>query len=350
MEINSNNEISLKELVGLIIDWKNYFLSKWKLLLILGIFGAAAGFIYSKYKKPIYNAELTFALEEKNSGGIGGYASIASQFGIDIGGGNNGAFSGENLLELMKSRLLIEKSLLTPIDYKNKKEYLLNIYIRSEELDEGWSKSPELANMNFNFPIQIDSLSLKQDSIIGAVVGKIRKENLSVSKLDKKLNIVSVKCDSKSEVFSKIFTEVLVQNVTGFYIETKTKKSRANVDNLQRRTDSVRRELDGEMYSAAQTQDQNLNIIRARAKVTGARKQMNVQMLGTMYGELVKNLEFSKLALMREEPLIQIIDSPILPLPKERLGKLKGMVLGGIIFGFLGLIYLMILRLKKTLI
>jgi hypothetical protein len=38
---------------------------------------------------------------------------------------------------------------------------------------------------------------------------------------------------------------------------------------------------------------------------------------------------------MREEPLVQIIDQPILPLPKARLGKLKAMVMGGILFGFL---------------
>ena len=69
---------------------------------------------------------------------------------------------------------------------------------------------------------------------------------------------------------------------------------------------------------------------------------MRVQMLGTLYGELVKNLEFAKLTLMREEPLVQIIDQPILPLPITRLGKLKAMLIGGFLFGFLFLLYLLI--------
>jgi hypothetical protein len=38
--------------------------------------------------------------------------------------------------------------------------------------------------------------------------------------------------------------------------------------------------------------------------------------------------------------LVQIIDQPILPLPKARLGKLKAMVIGGMLFGFLSLLAL----------
>jgi hypothetical protein len=55
---------------------------------------------------------LTFALEEGESGG-GSLSGLASQFGYNIGGGG-GAFTGDNLLELMKSRRLIQDVLLTP--------------------------------------------------------------------------------------------------------------------------------------------------------------------------------------------------------------------------------------------
>jgi hypothetical protein len=47
---------------------------------------------------------LFFALEEGESGGGGSLYGLASQFGYNIGGG---AFTGDNLLELMKSRRLI---------------------------------------------------------------------------------------------------------------------------------------------------------------------------------------------------------------------------------------------------
>jgi len=55
---------------------------------------------------PTYTATLTFALEEGESGG-GSLSGLASQFGYNIGGSGGGAFTGYNLLELMKSRRLI---------------------------------------------------------------------------------------------------------------------------------------------------------------------------------------------------------------------------------------------------
>jgi hypothetical protein len=50
---------------------------------------------------------LTFALEEGESCGGGSLSGLASQFGYNIGGSGGGAFTGYNLLELMKSRRLI---------------------------------------------------------------------------------------------------------------------------------------------------------------------------------------------------------------------------------------------------
>ena len=57
--------------------------------------------------------------------------------------------------------------------------------------------------------------------------------------------------------------------------------------------------------------------------------------------ELVKNLELAKLALRRETPLIQVLDKPTFPLEVDKVGKLKGLVLGGFLGGFLILVYLL---------
>ena len=67
----------------------------------------------------------------------------------------------------------------------------------------------------------------------------------------------------------------------------------------------------------------------------------------TILGELVKNLEISKLSLLRETPLIQVIDCPVLPLPVERLSKLKALVLGGMLAGFLPTLYLLARKLFR---
>lgn len=65
--------------------------------------------------------------------------------------------------------------------------------------------------------------------------------------------------------------------------------------------------------------------------------------------ELVKQTELAKVTLRKETPLIQVIDRPILPLPKEKFGKAKGIVLGGILAGFLVTLGLILKRIFNSL-
>ena len=331
-----NDEISLKELVQKAGAWFAFFKSKWKIIFLAGIIGGLLGLGYSFTKKTIYTAKLSFALEEKGTGG-GNLSSLAAQFGLGIGGSEGGVFSGGNMIELLKSRFLIEKTLLTSVNINGKPDLLLNRYIRFNKLDKAWAKKKNLVALKFTNSDRT-KFTLQQDSVLGVISNGLIKNNIAVAQQDKKLSIINVVFASTDEIFAKVFSEKLIETVTDFYIETKTKKSRGNVMLLQNRADSVQRELNAALYGRAQFGDQNMGLIRQQAAVPKLKQEMRVQMLGTLYGELVKNLEFAKLTLMREEPLVQIIDQPILPLPKARLGKLKAMMIGGFLFGFLSLL------------
>ncbi len=78
-------------------------------------------------------------------------------------------------------------------------------------------------------------------------------------------------------------------------------------------------------------------------RVPSQRRQVDVQANTAILSELVKNLEIAKMSLLQETPLIQVIDVPILPLEKEKVGKLKGLLLGGFIAGFL-MIFIVTIR------
>jgi hypothetical protein len=332
-----NEEISLKELLQNAAEWFAYFKSQWKIIFLAGIIGGLLGLVYSYIKKPIYTAKLSFAIEEKSSTGL---SSIAAQFGLGgIGGGDGGVFSGGNMIELLKSRFLIEKTLLSKVPINGKSDLLINRYISFNKLDQKWAEKINLANLKFTNSDR-STFSLQQDSVLGEITASLIKNNVSIAQKDKKLSIINISVNSTDELFAKVFSEKLIETVTDFYIETKTKKSRGNVMLLQNRADSVQRELNAALYGRAQFGDQNMGLIRQQAAVPKLKQEMKVQMLSALYGELVKNLEFAKLTLMREEPLMQIIDQPILPLPKERLGKLKAIVMGGFLFGFLSLVSL----------
>ncbi|MCF8330290.1 MAG: hypothetical protein K9I37_08110, partial [Crocinitomicaceae bacterium] len=60
-------------------------------------------------------------------------------------------------------------------------------------------------------------------------------------------------------------------------------------------------------------------------------KQLEIQVLSTMYGELIKNLELSRTMMAKDQPLIQLIDQPRFPLEKEKTSKLIYSICGGIL-------------------
>lgn len=335
--VKPTNEVTVKEMFNNLKDWFGFYLTKLMFISIALVVGAVIGLTISLFQVPEYVAEMTFALEEK--GMTSAYAGIASQFGVDLGG-EGGAFSGENSMELMKSRTLIEKSLLTPVVIDGEKQLLINRFIAFDEDCREWENNLELSSIKFIPGEARETFSVTKDSLLKYVFRAIRREHLSVNKIDKKLNIIYVKCKAPDELFAKYFAEILVKNVSDFYIETKTKKSRSTVTLLEDRVDSVRSVLDREIYGAAVSRDQNTNTQRAQGSVQSVKKQMNVQVLTTMYGELIKNLELSKFTLMREEPLFQIIDTPVLPLDSQKLRKKVTVPVGGLLAVAITMIYL----------
>lgn len=331
--ITRDDEISLKEIILKLKDWWRYLLSKWLIILVVGLLGGALGLVYSIYKKPNYVATLTFVLEEESKGGLGNLGGLAAMAGVNLGGGAGGIFQGDNILELYKSRSMLTKALLTKASTND--SLLVDRYITANRLREAWAEDPKLSKIDFT--ISQKDFTVQHDSLMGVFIKNIKENYLMVSKPDKVLSLIEVQVTTPNESFSKDFTEVLVQQVNKFYVETKTKKVLENFRIIQHQVDSVRNELNAAIAGVAFMADANPNANSAKQslRVPSSKRQVDVQANQAILTELVKNLEVSKINLRRETPLIQIIDEPILPLKIERLGKAKGIILGGILAGFL---------------
>lgn len=350
------DEISLKELILKFRELWKYLLSKWAIIIAFGMVSGGMGYAYAYFKKPIYTATTTFVLEDEKGGGTGNLAGLASMAGIDLGGNGGGIFQGDNILQLYKSRTMLEKTLLTQVNINDKKELLVQRYIDFNKLNEKWVKHPNLINLRFS----IDSLQLNtkfigfdrlRDSILGEIVGDIKRNYLTVVKPDKKLSTIQVDVRAKDEFFAKAFNDELVKNVNEFYIQTRIKKSLQNVEILQDKADSVRGVMNGAIYTAVAVADAtpNLNPTRQIRRVAPAqRAQFSAETNKSILAEMVKNLEMTKMSLLKETPLIQVIDEPIYPLPKEKISKIKGFILGGILGGFLIIFILLLSRFFKN--
>ncbi|MGV1012118.1 MAG: Wzz/FepE/Etk N-terminal domain-containing protein [Flavobacterium sp.] len=347
MEPN-NDEITLKELLGKAKEWYNYLLSQWKIIVLAGIVGAALGLTYSFIKKPVYTATLTYALEDGKTSG-GGLGSLASSFGLDFGGSTGGAFSGANLMELFKSRAMVEQTLLSPIVYKGATISLAEMYIQDRNWRKNWNEKAKFKNLQFLPNADRSKFTRVQDSILGTIYGDLSKNSLSVEQKDKKVAIGTITMKATNELFAQLFTNALTETVTDFYITTKSKRAKENLDILVKQTDSIRVELNGAITGVAVANDNTFGLNPALnvKRVPSARRQVDVQANTAILTEIVKQTELAKVTLRKEMPLIQVIDQPILPLPKEKFGKAKGILLGGILAGFMagfGLIFRRIFR------
>ena len=348
-----NDEISLKELIQKIQEWVAYLKTQWKLVIGIAGLGAIIGFAYASFQKPTYQATSTFVLEEdKGGGGLGGAMGLASSFGFDLGGGGGGLFTSSNIIELMKSRLVVEKTLLNPVQVAGKEISLADYYVQINKLKEAWTKKPALANISFPANADRTKFSLEQDSILQSISAGLTKNNLVIAQKDKKVSIISLTVKTENELFSKLFCEQLLKETSDFYIETKSKKSRLNVEILQHQADSIRAELNGAITGVAAASDNvyNLNPAFNVKRTPSTRRQVDVQANTAILTQLVAQLELSKVSLRKETPLVQLIDRPILPLEKEKLGRIKSFVLGGFLAGFLSVLYLVFGRLYKNLV
>jgi hypothetical protein len=347
IEYNETDESLLSQIVVNLRVWKDYLLNKSWLILLAAVIGGVLGFTYAYMKKPVYTATTTFVLEESTPGGLGNLGGLASLIGVDISAGGGGLFSGDNIIELYKSRSMIQKTLLSKANFDGSETLLIDRYIQFNNLKKAW-KETNWSLVNF---ADQNKHSLIQDSVMGEIVQDINERNLSVVKPDKKLSIIRVDVNSMDQLFAKAFADIIVDEVKRFYIETKTKRSLDNVNILQYKTDSVRNVMNGAINRAAAVSDAtpNLNFSRqAQRTAPIQRSQFSAETNKAVLSELVKNLEVSKINLLKETPLVQTIDEPILPLDKREASKLIYSLLGVFVAVLLTSLYLVFSKLLSS--
>ena len=336
--------VSIKEILLNINEFKNeLFLKKYKISTFTILFVCCVLLFFSS-KEKTYTAELTFVVEEENvASPLSSMSGIASQFGFDVFGGGTSTFSQQNIMQLLKSRGVLSKTLLEKITINDKKDYIIQHYISLYEKQNLWINS-DLNNLGLKFS---STLTQAHDSIVSLACEEIVEESLNVNIKNDETNIISLSFTSSSENFSKLFVEKLISQMSIMYVEYKTKQASNTIDFLQSRSDSVFLELESSEREYARIKDINQRIIKASGRLKELQLMRNVEVLNTMYIEIIKNLEIAKMTLLNQTPIIQIIDRPILPLKDNSISKLLVTIISFLISIILSIIYLFFAKLFR---
>lgn len=292
--------------------------SKYWIFLIVGFLGGCTGIIYAWMQENEFKSKLTFSLSEGGSA-LNSLAGLASEMGINIGGGDESIFSGDNIIEILRSRRIIETVLLSEEVFDGK-----NMKMIERHLDISGLRDKKKIFENTHFPVAQprEKYTYLQDSVIMVIYNGLIKNNISCSRPDRRMNIYEINVISTDEKWSKVFTDRILEQATKFYTEIRTKKAKNTLAILENRLSNTKGNFDQSLTSYSLSQDANLNPAFAETQLPAVKNQTDMQIYMGAYAELFKNLEIARFQFLNETPVIQVIDQTAYPMENIKKGKL----------------------------
>ena len=339
-----NDEIQLKDILIKLSEYKTYLFRKKFVIIAISGFFLVLGIVFAISADKKYTAELTFVVEgQQGSGGnLGAMSGVASQFGFDIGSSSRATFSQNNILELLKSRGVVEAALMQNRKVNKTNDLLIEHYLYLNKIKDSWRKNKDIIPVSFH-----EILTQDNDSVSGDVWRSIIEDKLVVELQSDDANIINLSYTSVNDEFAKVFVEALIEQMSEMYITYQTAQASNTLSFLNNRADSVFIELEIAEEEFAKVKDINQRIVKASGRLKELQLMRRVEVLSAMYLEIVKNLELSKLTLLNQTPIIQIIDKPILPLEVETKSITALGLLGAFLGGFLSLFFFIFRKLFK---
>ena len=306
--MTETNSLSIESLLS---EKFNYLKKRWWIFLLTGLLAGTAGFIYASLQKASYKSRLTFALDD-GSAGESSFTSLASQFGLSIGGSNN-IFQGDNIIEIMRSRRMVETILLSVDTFNNKPYRIIEYYMDVNDRDAFHKK---VAAVHFPVNQSTGTFTYLQDSVLKLMYERVVATNLTVDKPDRKYNIFELNIKTPDEKLSHDMTIRLLQEANTFYTELKTKKASNTLAALENRIESVKSGLYGSISNRANVKDANVNPVFEQSQVPVMKEHTNIELYSTAYAEMFKNLEIARFQYLVNTPILQIIDDANYPMEK----------------------------------
>ncbi len=349
-QVEHNDEITLKEAILTSQDYFREIIKSIPIILLIML----PVLLYQVYKAMnddlLYEAPLSFMLNDDSSSGGAGLTSILGSIGLPIGGG--GEDNLDKILELSKSRKISSATIFTNYNIQGKNDLLSNHLIQMLEDNGKWNERSILApEQEYN----IDGLRFKHDSLPAFdliennglkhlhehLIGNPKKDirPLITTSYDEQTGIMSIVSKTFNPEISVALAKNLFEELSSYYVEKSIEKQELTYRLIKEKTDSIYNELQAKNSALANFKDSSMGLFKRADQLTEKRLMIDIQKLGAMYGEATKNLEVADFALNNKTPFIQLIDEPVLPILPQKASLLKGIILGILLGSILGVIF-----------
>lgn len=288
------------------------FLRFWKLLFFITILGSCVGFLFSSSSDSIYRSEIKFIVHEQRPKTLTN--SFANNLGFDLNLVEDlNIFERNTLIDVLKSRDVIQKSLLKSVKYKNKQIKFIDLFRKL------YHKEFDLAQLNKQSSLR------KKNIILSIAYNIIVNEFLTIDYYKPNRNILIAELKTKNEFFSINFLSKIFEIVLDDYKHMKIK----NIKVLENRIKTLKNEtnelikINGN-YQSLKSDPLNFNYQGHNLDI-----DLNMRILK----ELSEQFEIAKINILNSSRLIQVIDQKPSPLEDEKSSSIYSIV----IFGFFSL-------------
>ena len=339
-----DDEITLKELILKIQEYGWELWRNWWLIALI----ALPFILYKVYDtvttEPIYPAKLTFMVDEDEGNALAGMSSILGQIGL--GGIRRGKYNLDKILEISKSRRVLQMALFAKANLNGKNDYLANHLIGQFDFHEKWMDDTT-GMKNFLFtrdftehfnPAEFRALKSLQNLLNGSE-SQVGIYNTSYSE---DTGIMSLRIESPTEGLSIALVDTIFTKLAVYYVEKSTEKSQSTYELMKTKTDSLGNALNSAEYNLANFVDRNQNVYSAtEGTLKRTRLASQVQRLQLMHGEALKNLEFADFSLQSKTPFIALIDDAIPPIAPIVPSLIKSLIIGILLGSMIGVTFVL---------
>lgn len=294
-EINKKDEINLID--TFLFFWrKRFFIIKFSSVVVV------LGIIYSLIQQPYYSSYVTLYKNTSSQKAPSSLLSLASSFGY--AGSKDNTFSIEDLLS---SRDLLSKIVTKKWNTEKRSD--------SITLIEYWE------------------METKTDLEAEIVACKTLKERFSYE-MDDLSFLITIDLLMEEPKLARDVLTYAIELVDNYVQNEQKTTTKNNIKYINKRLDSVRNELTNAEIALKNFRQNNMVISQSpELQLKYARLQREVSIKQQVYMTLEKEKESAKIELVKETPVIDILDEPVAPYKRAKPKR----TLIVIISGFLGL-------------
>ena len=335
-----DDEITFRDIILTIQEYSREVLRNW--LWVAAFTIPITGYLlYKAYTtKAVYGASLTF-LVNGNEGSSLGIAAIAGKLGLDGLGSTNTNL--DKITDLSKSRRIVQFALFHRAIIDGKDDFFANHLIRERELHDQWAKDTTGLNgflfKNGDFEqfnrTENNALLRLYDILSG-------KKGLFSCSFAKMSEMLTLDLTTTNETLSIELLQAIFTELSNFYVEKSVVKESKTYNVLRQQSDSIKRLARAREAAAASFDDNQRGLILSQDRLPAEQMKKEAMIYNTMYAESQKNLAIAGFALENKAPYIQEIDRPIAPIEPKKKSKKIAVLLGFIIGGFLGTLFIVL--------